>query len=433
MANFEQFFRAIAEQESNNNYKAVGVLVRGNRAYGKYQVMDFNIPSWTKQYYGTTLTPQQFLNNPAAQEAVARGKLKSYFDQYGERGAASAWYSGNPKLHMSTNKQSGGPSIKGYVDSVLKKANGYPASGGGSSTSSGSSGGGGGGTAPLARNEQAEQYGFVEGMLNSIPELKNLFNKATSGGWTASKFQAELRNTTWFKTKSESERQFIIKQYGDPATVAQMWNVNQTKVWQLAGKTGVKLNWDQVNNFAYGIMALGWTEEKLRQEMAQTMAGGVTDLGGEAGKAIEEIKAYGFQMGYIPDDWNLSAAAQRIVNGSQTMEDWRLHVRQVAKGIYSNWADQIDAGQTVMSLASPYLQSMATILELPPGSVTLDDPTIKKTLQAKDPQTGANRIKQLWEFENELRGDDRWKKTQNAQNSTMQVAHQVLSDFGFKY
>src|SRR5258706_10469967 len=59
--NFEQFFRAIADQESSNNYGAVGPSVNGDRAYGKYQVMDFNIPSWTSQYYGKSLTPQQFL------------------------------------------------------------------------------------------------------------------------------------------------------------------------------------------------------------------------------------------------------------------------------------------------------------------------------------------------------------------------------------
>ncbi len=148
---------------------------------------------------------------------------------------------------------------------------------------------------------------------------------------------------------------------------------------------------------------------------------------------IEELREYGYQMGYTPALDKLGWAAQAIVGGEQSIQDYKSHIRSVSKGIYSQWAKQIDGGQTVMQLASPYFQSMATILELPPGSLTLDDPIIKKTLQAKDPQTGANRIKQIWEFENELRTDKRWRKTQNAQNSTMQVAHQVLADFGFKY
>lgn len=300
------------------------------------------------------------------------------------------------------------------------------------STTSSGGGSGGGSVAPLARNEAAEQYGFVEGMLDAHPELKTLFNKAVKESWTPSKFQAEVRNTNWYKTHSESERQFIIKRFGDPATVGALWNANQTKIQAMAGQLGASLDWNTINSLAYGIMALGWSEERLRREMSMRINIGER-IGGQAGEYMMQMKEYGYQMGFTPTDADLQWGARAIISGDKTMEDFKESYRKIAKGIYSNWTEQIDAGQTVMQLASPYFQAMSTILELPPGSLTLDDPTIKKTLQAKDPQTGANRVKQLWEFENDLRNDDRWKKTQNAQNSTMQVAHQVLSDFGFAY
>ena len=86
-----------------------------------------------------------------------------------------------------------------------------------------------------------------------------------------------------------------------------------------------------------------------------------------------------------------------------------------------------------MDLASPYLQSYATILEVPPGSINLFDPLVKSALQSKDPKTGANTVKPIWQFETDLRSDPRWKATKNAQDSMMQVAHQVLTDFGVKY
>ena len=44
---FEQFFRAIVEQESGGDYDAVGVMTSYGRAYGKYQVLESNIPGWT--------------------------------------------------------------------------------------------------------------------------------------------------------------------------------------------------------------------------------------------------------------------------------------------------------------------------------------------------------------------------------------------------
>jgi hypothetical protein len=79
------------------------------------------------------------------------------------------------------------------------------------------------------------------------------------------------------------------------------------------------------------------------------------------------------------------------------------------------------------------MQSMSQILELPQGSINLFDPTIKQALDYKNPTTLQSEAKPLWQFENEIRNDPRWRKTQNAQNSIMQVAHQVLADFGVKY
>lgn len=320
---------------------------------------------------------------------------------------------------------------KDFLDGADITVKNYSGSGGGG-------GGGGGGSSapevkPLSRNETAEQYGFVESMLDAIPELRGLFNRAVSGGWTASKFQAEVRNTQWFKTHTESERQFLIKQYGDPATAGQLWHVNQLKVWSMASAVGASVDWDVVNKFAYGIMALGWDEGQLRAELAKHIALGSTSQGGQAGQVMNELKQYGYEMGWQFNDYDLQYAAQQVVGGMRTTDQYKAQIRNVAKGIYSQWSDQIDAGQTVMGLASPYFQSMSSILELPAGSITLDDPLIKNALQSKDLATGENRIKQLWEFENDLRNDERWKKTQNAQNSTMQIAHKVLSDFGFAY
>lgn len=430
--NFEQFYRAIAEQESSNNYRAKGIWVQGDRAYGKYQIMGANLPSWGRKFLGFVPSPEDFLSHPEWQEKMARGQLKEYWDNYGARGAASAWYSGDPKKHMNTSGQYGGmPSIKSYVDSVLATAARMPSDG---SSSGGSSGGGGGAvTTPAGPAETAESYGFVESMLQGIPELRNLFKQATDGGWTSQKFQAALRDTNWFKTTTESERKFLVTQYGDPATAGAMWHTAQIKIQQAAAAVGASIGWDKINEFAYGIMAKGWTDEQLRRELSVHIHLGETDIGGTAGENIAKLRRYGYEMGIDIHPLWAENQAKWITAGQTTLEDGMAFIRQLAKGQYSNWVKQIDSGQTVQDLASPYLKSMATILEIPPGSITLKDPTIMGALQAKDPQTGENVIKPIWQFENDLRGDARWKKTKNAQDSIMQVAHQVLSDFGVKY
>jgi hypothetical protein len=137
-------------------------------------------------------------------------------------------------------------------------------------------------------------------------------------------------------------------------------------------------------------------------------------------------------MGVDPAGSFFADGARLVIRGLATEQDYQDKMRKMAKATFSGWSDQIDAGMTVADIASPYFQSMAQILELPSGSINLFDPTIKKALQYKDKNTGANAPKPLWQFENDLRSDSRWKSTQNAQNSMMQIAHQVLADFGVK-
>jgi hypothetical protein len=431
---FDQFFRAIAEQESNGRYNAVGVYVRGDRAYGKYQVMGANIPSWTKQYYGKSLTPNQFLNNPAAQEAVAKGKLKSYYNKYGARGAASAWYSGNASLSESTRSQSGGPSIKSYVDSVISKAYKYPATGGTSTAGAYTSGGVV--TPTLSSAELAEQYGFVSGFLNSNSELKSLFQQAVSGGWTADKFQAKLRNTKWWKTHSKDERDYLLKLKSDPATAKQDLTAARVKARQIANALGIVETTStkkKIEQAAYSMVAKGWDEGQMRYYLGQYVSFADGKHQGEGGEAIDQMQEYAYNMGVTLSGQWYSDRARSIIRGVATIQDYKSEIANKAKASFPQWSKQIDGGQTVADIAQPYFQSMSTILELPSGSINLFDPVVKKALNYTNPGTLAKEAKPLWQFENELRNDARWKKTKNAQDSLFQIGHQVLADFGFKF
>lgn len=108
---------AIASIESagSGGYSAVGpTTAKGNKAYGKYQVMDFNIGPWTEKWYGRRLTPEEFLADPAAQDAVFNGEFGSYVQRYGNpQDAASVWFSGRP---LSGNTSSDGyTSVPDYV------------------------------------------------------------------------------------------------------------------------------------------------------------------------------------------------------------------------------------------------------------------------------------------------------------------------------
>lgn len=93
----EAYREAISSIESSGNYSAIGPETGKGRAYGRYQVMDFNIGPWTEEVLGQRLTPQEFLNNPQAQDAVFDAKFGQAVRMYGNpQDAASVWFTGRP-------------------------------------------------------------------------------------------------------------------------------------------------------------------------------------------------------------------------------------------------------------------------------------------------------------------------------------------------
>lgn len=94
------YANAIASIESagSGDYAALGPQTpKGDRAYGRYQVMGTNVPEWTQKHLGKRMTPQEFLADPAAQDAVFKGEFGSYLKQYGNPDdAASIWFTGKP-------------------------------------------------------------------------------------------------------------------------------------------------------------------------------------------------------------------------------------------------------------------------------------------------------------------------------------------------
>lgn len=121
-ASADAIAEAIAKTESSGNYNAIGpVTAKGQRAYGKYQVMDFNIPTWTKEVLGQSLTPQQFLANQQAQDTVAKAKIGQLLTQYGNAAdVASAWFTGRPLAKAGNASDVTGTTTPEYVKRVLK-------------------------------------------------------------------------------------------------------------------------------------------------------------------------------------------------------------------------------------------------------------------------------------------------------------------------
>lgn len=94
-----RYMRAISSIESGSpdgNYGLVGPRHPTlGRALGRYQVMEGNLAAWLREAGQPQMTPEEFLANPEAQDAVFRHRFGQYVQRFGNPvDAAQAWFAG---------------------------------------------------------------------------------------------------------------------------------------------------------------------------------------------------------------------------------------------------------------------------------------------------------------------------------------------------
>ena len=198
----------------------------------------------------------------------------------------------------------------------------------------------------------------------------------------------------------------------------------------LATQLGVTLTDNQINDLAYRFANGELDSATINFRIAKI--GEIDFAAGEAANTINELKTKAAEYGILyGSDW-YNQSTRKILTGEIDQDTIDQQIRDLAKSQFPTLSAQIDEGYTVKQIASPYIQSMAAILEIDPTTIGLQDLTIKQALTGVD-MDGKPTTKPLWMFEQDLRKDPRWNYTKNAQETTMGVARRVLQDFGLAY
>ena len=104
----QRFMNAIGQVESGGNYYARN---RHSGAYGKYQIMPSNWPSWAGRYLGNSRARP----TPANQELVARGKFTALYRKVGSWRQVAHWW-----LTGSSRRSGWSASTTRYVNKVMR-------------------------------------------------------------------------------------------------------------------------------------------------------------------------------------------------------------------------------------------------------------------------------------------------------------------------
>jgi len=276
-------------------------------------------------------------------------------------------------------------------------------------------------TAGLAN---ATAFGLTKALIDAFPELKPIYDKFLAGDKT----QAEIDyyETNYYKNLTDNAQARATKKATRPGVYAQ--ELESYVVAQRARLVGLGITDESVvtNDFLEKAYLGGWTDKQLDLNAL----GGTTKAltGGALGntQALKQYAdAYGMSYNALTYDiWTKSLAA-----GTMTEDDIKNKMRMDSASAFPVFAEQINAGKTLDSLASAYKSSIANILEKDPDTVSWTDPNLRKALQNVD-KDGKPILMPIWQFEKNLRSTVEWEYTNNARDTMDALSLKVLRDWG---
>jgi len=301
---------------------------------------------------------------------------------------------------------------------------------------------------PLSREEMAAQYQSALGLIYSVPEITDIFDKAVKQQWVGAdgqaKFNAAVQNSNWYRTNNSyfrtawASEHFGMKDGQPSADWQTSVDAAHQAVQNRANQIGSDLSPEEVNALSRRYLYEGWGEQgrgnlldqALSEEITYLPDGrGVASMKGSSGNLYDDLKAVATANGMNYSDNYYLSAAKSVASQLTTTDDWLRDIREQAAGMFPVYADKISKGVNVSDLASNYVNTMAQELEIDPNTISLNDPYIRSALTGND-QNGAPVAMSLWDFQRKLRDDPRWMNTNKAQNDVTSAAGKIMQMFG---
>lgn len=277
-----------------------------------------------------------------------------------------------------------------------------------------------------------EDYGLSMGLFKSSKELYGLLKKATRGNWTATKFQVELRNTNWFKKHSATWRENQALKFSDPQTFRSNVKERQVAINDLARSYGVSLSAATLKKMATVSTMNGFDDARMRDWIANYVKPSKQgNYGGELAGLQAQLEQTAARNGVRIGGPAMKSWMQAITRGNQTVEGYQAYLRDQAAKTFSAFGDQIRGGMDLQDVVSPYVNSMAEILEINPQQIDMFDQTIRKAITQKNAK-GQVSPAALGDFEDSLRKDPRWRQTKNANKQARAMAAAMANAWGLK-
>lgn len=302
-------------------------------------------------------------------------------------------------------------------------------------------------------------YDLPDYLFQTVPGLGDILVKAVNEGWDNNKFLAAAKLTPWWQSTSGVLRQRIIDKAKYDELKAQGQDVSKSDYGQYLSKqirnvkaqaktiAGVTLDDAQAQQIAEKIYNGNLDDDPLAiNRLIIPFIGKVTDryagtdvttYGGQALNNYQMLqsiaKSNGLNLKDVLPQISTSltggdlekAVLQGLASGDIDVNRIAQNARiMAAQGQPEYVRNLLNQGYDLEQIYAPYKKTMATVLELDPNQIDVNDPTLRSAINN-------NGDMNVYDFKKALRKDTRWQYTENARNEMTDSAMTLLRNFGF--
>lgn len=278
-----------------------------------------------------------------------------------------------------------------------------------------------------------ELYGAYYAVVQSVPELQDLLKKAVGPpAWSDAKFEYELRQTAWWKTTTDSARQWDLISQMDPATAQQQIDARIVEFRNAAlSQFQVDLSTTDLTRLAKDSLRNGWTQQMIVNAIglqATKTSGGLSDL--SSGFIGQGLKQTANEYGVVLSQQTFNKWVSDIASGKETKETFQQYALNTAKTMFPALSQQLDAGLTFQQIVDPYKNVAANILEINPDSINFLDPKWSRAVSMVD--GNQQRMMNYNEWGDYLRQERSfgYEYTSEARSRAYEVSNNLANLFG---
>jgi hypothetical protein len=273
------------------------------------------------------------------------------------------------------------------------------------------------------------------------PELRYLIvaNMDPNTGFDSGRFQQQLQSTNWYRTHSDTMRQWTQMAISDPATAEAAIQSKMRSLGAIAQSAGLTLNPDQLRWEATLANQQGWDDIQARQNLLQVGIDAnkgdrtATGQSGGIGSINQQVRALSAQYLLPITDGAAAWYAQDIWQGKMNLDDLK---GQFAHAATFTWGGSNPAlvaamnnGTTPRQFLDPQIQAVASTLEMSADQIDPLNPTYSPLLNYTD-KSGTTRMMTVPESQVWARGQSPFQNTVQGRQASSDFVTSLAKDFG---